>query len=251
MLGRTNAKYVSAVKWIALLLVTWSGVVVIALLATMIGVFMVGQRANLFRKKFPYSTHFETAAGLVPGNVVMLNGVVVGNVLEVNLSGDPADRTVNVKYDVVRRWAPMLRKGTRASIKTRGLLGDKYIELAGGLAGFFPLDGGQIGTPGWKPGEDVKDIHLWDLRSGKQLTRKITVPDVPTKLADPPPVQVALAHNGKYLAVGRGSERRGVVPDSPLRVIDTASRPAKTLLSTDWAGGSIHFTADLSRVLVC
>ncbi|MET0619756.1 MAG: MlaD family protein, partial [Thermoanaerobaculia bacterium] len=108
-------------------------VVVIALAATMIGVFMVGQRANLFRKKFPYSTHFETAAGLVPGNIVMLNGVVVGNVLEVNLSGDPADRTVQVGYDVVRRWAPMLRKGTRASIKTRGLLGDKYIELAGGL----------------------------------------------------------------------------------------------------------------------
>ncbi len=109
-------------------------VVVIALLATMIGIFMVGQRANLFRKKFPYSTHFESAAGLVPGNVVTLNGVVVGNVLEVNLSGDPADRTVRVNYDVVRRAAPMLRKGTRAAIKTRGLLGDKYIELAGGTA---------------------------------------------------------------------------------------------------------------------
>ena len=109
-------------------------VVMIALVATMIGVFMVGQRANLFRKKFPYSTHFESAAGLVGGNVVTLNGVVVGNVMEVNLSGDPADRTVQVVYDVVRRWAPMLRKGTRAAIKTRGLLGDKYIELAGGRA---------------------------------------------------------------------------------------------------------------------
>ena len=61
-----------------------------------------------------------------------LNGVVVGNVIEVSLSGDPADRTVRVVYDVVKRWAPMIRKGTRASIKTRGLLGDKYIELEGG-----------------------------------------------------------------------------------------------------------------------
>ena len=109
-------------------------VVLIALFATMIGIFMIGQRANLFRKKFPYETRFDSAAGLVPGNVVSLNGVVVGNVLEVNLSGDPADRTVRVVYDVVRRWAPMLRKGTQASIKTRGLLGDKYIELAGGTA---------------------------------------------------------------------------------------------------------------------
>ena len=80
----------------------------------------------------PYETHFESASGLIAGNNVSLNGVVVGSVIEVRLSGDPADRTVRVIYDVVKRWAPMIRKGTRASIKTRGLLGDKYIELEGG-----------------------------------------------------------------------------------------------------------------------
>ena len=109
-------------------------VVLIALAATMIGIFMIGQRANLFRSKFPYETHFESASGLIAGNNVSLNGVVVGSVIEVRLSGDPADRTVRVVYDVVRRWAPMIRKSTRASIKTRGLLGDKYIELEGGKA---------------------------------------------------------------------------------------------------------------------
>jgi phospholipid/cholesterol/gamma-HCH transport system substrate-binding protein len=125
-------------------------VVLIALFATMIGIFMIGQRANLFRKKFPYETRFLSASGLVAGNVVSLNGVVVGNVLEVNLSGDPADRTVRVVYDVVRRWAPMLRKGTRASIKTRGLLGDKYIELEGGRADepVVPIGGDIPAAPG-------------------------------------------------------------------------------------------------------
>ncbi len=110
-------------------------VVLIALVATMIGIFMIGQRANLFRSKFPYETHFDSASGLISGNNVSLNGVVVGSVIEVRLSGDPADRTVRVVYDVVKRWAPMIRKGTRASIKTRGLLGDKYIELEGGKPG--------------------------------------------------------------------------------------------------------------------
>ncbi len=109
-------------------------VVLVALAVTMIGIFMIGQRANLFRSKFPYETHFISAAGLIPGNNVSLNGVVVGSVIDVKLSGDPADRTVRVVYDVVKRWAPMIRKGTRASIKTRGLLGDKYIELEGGKA---------------------------------------------------------------------------------------------------------------------
>jgi len=109
-------------------------VVLIALFAVMIGIFMVGQRANLFRKKFPYETRFDSASGLVAGNPVRLNGVTVGNVLEVILSPDPADRTVRVVYDVDRRAAPRLRKGTRAAIKTIGLLGDKYIELEGGTA---------------------------------------------------------------------------------------------------------------------
>jgi phospholipid/cholesterol/gamma-HCH transport system substrate-binding protein len=109
-------------------------VVLIALFAVMVGIFMVGQRAKLFSKKFPYETRFDSASGLVAGNPVRLNGVTVGNVLEVILSPDPADRTVRVVYDVDRRAAPRLRKGTRASIKTIGLLGDKYIELEGGTA---------------------------------------------------------------------------------------------------------------------
>jgi phospholipid/cholesterol/gamma-HCH transport system substrate-binding protein len=109
-------------------------VVLLALIAVMSGIFMVGRRANLFKKKFPYETRFDSASGLVAGNPVRLNGVTVGNVLEVILSPDPADRTVRVVYDVDRRAAPRLRKGTRASIKTIGLLGDKYVDLEGGTA---------------------------------------------------------------------------------------------------------------------
>jgi phospholipid/cholesterol/gamma-HCH transport system substrate-binding protein len=125
-------------------------VVLLALLAVMAGIFMVGQRANLFRKKLPYETRFESASGLVAGNPVRLNGVVVGNVLEVILSGDPADRTVRVVYDVDRRAAPRIRKGTKASIKTIGLLGDQYIELEGGRADEpeIPVGGDIPAAPG-------------------------------------------------------------------------------------------------------
>jgi phospholipid/cholesterol/gamma-HCH transport system substrate-binding protein len=120
-------------------------VVLVALFAVMIAVFMVGKRANLFRKKLPFETRFDSAEGVVPGNPVRLNGVTVGSVLEVILTPDPADRTVRVVYDVDRRAAPRLRKGTRASIKTIGLLGDKYIDLAGGTAEEPEVEiGGQI-----------------------------------------------------------------------------------------------------------
>jgi phospholipid/cholesterol/gamma-HCH transport system substrate-binding protein len=109
-------------------------VVLIALFFTVIGVFMVGKRANLFKAKWPYETHFDSASGLVVGNPVRLNGVNVGSVLEVNLSPQPGDQSVRVVYEVDRRVAPRLRTGTLASIKTIGLLGDKYIDLAGGTS---------------------------------------------------------------------------------------------------------------------
>src|SRR5450755_2197970 len=116
----------------------------------MSGIFMVGRRANLFRKKFPYETRFDSASGLVGGNPVRLNGVTVGNVIEVVLSKDPADRTVRVVYDVDRRAAPRIRQGTRASIKTIGLLGDKYVDLEGGTVGEpeVPIGGNIPAAPG-------------------------------------------------------------------------------------------------------
>jgi phospholipid/cholesterol/gamma-HCH transport system substrate-binding protein len=107
-------------------------VVLVALVFLMLGILMVGKRAHLFTAKLPYRTQFESAAGLVSGNPVRLNGVTVGNILEVNLSPDPADQSVRVIYEVDRKVAPRLRTGTRASIKTIGLLGDKYVELVGG-----------------------------------------------------------------------------------------------------------------------
>ncbi len=125
-------------------------VVLIALFFTMIGVFMVGKRAHLFQRKWPYQTHFDSAVGLVAGNPVRLNGVTVGGVLEVNLSPQPGDQTVLVVYEVDRRVAPRLRTGTQASIKTIGLLGDKYIDLAGGTADQpqIPIGGDIKAAPG-------------------------------------------------------------------------------------------------------
>jgi len=125
-------------------------VVLIALFFTIIAIFMVGRRANLFKKKWPYVTHFDSAAGLVTGNPVRLNGVTVGNVLEVNLSPQPGDQSVLVVYEVDRRIAPRLRTGTVASIKTIGLLGDKYVDLSGGTADQpqIPIGGDIKAAPG-------------------------------------------------------------------------------------------------------
>jgi phospholipid/cholesterol/gamma-HCH transport system substrate-binding protein len=107
-------------------------VVLAALIFLMLGILMVGKRARLFTARLPYQTEFKSAAGLVVGNPVRLNGVTVGNVLQVNLSPDPARQDVNVVFEIDRKIQKRIRTGTTAAVKTIGLLGDKYIELSGG-----------------------------------------------------------------------------------------------------------------------
>src|SRR4030095_2446440 len=107
-------------------------VVLAALIFVMLGILMVGKRAHLFTARLPYRTEFKSAAGLVVGNPVRLNGVTVGNVIEVNLSPDPAKQDVNVVFEIDRKIQKRIRTGTTDAVKTIGLLGDKYIELSGG-----------------------------------------------------------------------------------------------------------------------
>jgi phospholipid/cholesterol/gamma-HCH transport system substrate-binding protein len=110
-------------------------VVFAALLALLVGIFMVGRRASIFTRKVDYIIHFASASGLTTGNQVRLAGVTVGNVLDVALSEKPGDTSVTVTISVEKRMASRIRQDTRAAIKTIGLLGDKYIELEGGTAG--------------------------------------------------------------------------------------------------------------------
>lgn len=122
------------------------GIVVLgALIALGIGIFMVGRRANIFTRKVEYTIRFASAAGLVTGNSVRLSGVTIGSVTDVHLSETPGDSTVTVLISVDRRMTPRIRSNTTASIKTIGLLGDKYVELNGGTASAPKiLPGGQI-----------------------------------------------------------------------------------------------------------
>ncbi len=120
-------------------------VVFVALIAFGFGIFMVGRRASLFTRKVDYRIRFGSAAGLTAGNAVRLVGVTVGNVTDVALSEKPGDSTVTVTVSIERKMTSRVRSDTTASIKTIGLLGDKYIELQGGSAAAAEISpGGEI-----------------------------------------------------------------------------------------------------------
>lgn len=122
------------------------GALVLAAVAVLaLGVFLIGDRNNLFARKNRYYIDFQNVSGVRAGNPVQLNGVDVGAVEEVVLPEDPGKRFIRVWISVESRYADRVRVDTRARIKTLGLLGDKFIELTSGTEGLPKVpDGGEV-----------------------------------------------------------------------------------------------------------
>lgn len=103
-----------------------------ALAAFLVGIFLIGEQNNLFRPMNDYLVRFGNVSGLQSGNPVQLNGVDVGRVSEIVLSELPSENRLEVRIEVDRRYARRIRKDSTARIQTLGLLGDKYIAISSG-----------------------------------------------------------------------------------------------------------------------
>jgi len=77
---------------------------------------------------YPLEARFANTGGLNKGSTVMLGGVTVGRVEGIRL--DPADYSAIVDMSIMREVR--LPADTMASIKTSGLIGDKFVALAPG-----------------------------------------------------------------------------------------------------------------------
>ncbi|MCP4202929.1 MAG: MCE family protein [bacterium] len=106
--------------------------VVVALAALAAGIFLVGERNNLFALKNGYFVHFKDVGGLAAGNPVQLSGVTVGRVERVVLPKAVDEKLLTVWISLDRDYADRIREDSVARIKTLGLLGDKYIEISSG-----------------------------------------------------------------------------------------------------------------------
>jgi phospholipid/cholesterol/gamma-HCH transport system substrate-binding protein len=100
---------------------------------------------GLFKSKATLRTFFEDSGALEKGAEVDLNGVKIGTVNSVNLSGlnDPA-RTVEVRMRVYRRFLPQIPDDSKSEIVTQNVLGDKFIEITSGKSPTPVQDNGAL-----------------------------------------------------------------------------------------------------------
>lgn len=114
--------------------------VLIGLVCTAYLTVKLGRMEILGSEGYQVSARFNSVAGLRVGAGVELAGVPVGRVASIMLDGKRAQALVLLQLQPGLE----LSEDTIASIKTSGLIGDKYINLSPGGADKNIVPGGEI-----------------------------------------------------------------------------------------------------------
>lgn len=108
------------------------GLFIVATLAILAaGIFVIGSKQLLFKSTVRVNAQFQNVAGLTDGAEVRVGGVRKGEVKFVNLPIRP-DGKVTVVMDLDNATWSVVKKDSVASIKSEGLVGDKYVEISFG-----------------------------------------------------------------------------------------------------------------------
>jgi phospholipid/cholesterol/gamma-HCH transport system substrate-binding protein len=113
-----------------------------------------------------YYTILTDASGLIPKSQVKTNGVIVGRVNAVDLEGNTTRITMEVKGDV------KVPKGSKIEIRTRGLLGDTFIEIIRAEDNGQYIENGGL-LPKSEDGNDMRALFAMAGGIGRDL-KKIT-----------------------------------------------------------------------------
>lgn len=117
-------------------------------------VFLLGSKSGFLQSNVYLYARFKDVKGLHTGSEVSLSGLRIGVVERINVSEDDSKEMV-AKLQINAKAMKKIRSDSRATLKTQGVLGDKYIELSIG----------SIESAGLKDGETIPTAETPDLFS--------------------------------------------------------------------------------------
>jgi len=94
-------------------------------------IFLLGNKDQLFTSTFTVKTYFQNTGGLRNGASVRFGGIDVGAVKSVRIVNDGTGR-IEVSMRIKDEIRPFLKKDSRASVETEGLVGNKVIVITMG-----------------------------------------------------------------------------------------------------------------------
>ena len=115
-------------------------------------VFLITGSTTLFADKVTLYTYLSDSAALTKGANVRLNGILIGGVDKVELSGQTEPtRIVRVTMSIDKTFLPSIPTDSQAMIAAENVLGSKYINIKRG-----------VGADTIKPNTEVKALDTTD-----------------------------------------------------------------------------------------
>lgn len=118
----------------------------LGLLLAGIVVFLIGKERNLFEKAVIYRGAFENVDGLALDSPVRLGGLQAGKVSKISFAPDLGDKRIIVSMEIGSKFRERIRKDSIARVTSRGVLGDKAIDVSLGSPDKPIIEDGEIET---------------------------------------------------------------------------------------------------------
>jgi phospholipid/cholesterol/gamma-HCH transport system substrate-binding protein len=106
----------------------------VALAMAALAVLAIGEKSGVFERKTTLYAYFDDISGLVPGAIVRLAGLDVGMVSGIEFPRRLERRQARVALSIKSRFMERVREDSVAVIDSKGLLGDKIINISLGTA---------------------------------------------------------------------------------------------------------------------
>lgn len=113
--------------------------VLIGIIILVVGVLTLGAQQKAFVRSFRVVAVFDDVAGLQTGNNVWFSGVKIGTVKKINFYGDSQ---VEIEMNIDSSTKDYIRKNSKATISSDGLIGNKIIVIYGGTNDAPPIEAG-------------------------------------------------------------------------------------------------------------
>ena len=107
-----------------------------------LSIILLGGDKFFLTRSYELKVRMPQVQGLGKGSVISLVGVPIGNIEKIDFVGGSAEveMTLHIQQAVQSR----ITEGSKASVKTQGALGDKYVYIEPGPIGAKPLADGAI-----------------------------------------------------------------------------------------------------------
>lgn len=103
-------------------------------------ILLVGGNKAIFSLTMNYHVVFDQVDGIIPGSIVKVAGVRVGQVEKIKFL--PGSGKIDVAFTVRKEYEDAIRGDSTVSVRTQGVLGDKILVISTGNPALAKMDQG-------------------------------------------------------------------------------------------------------------